>query len=407
MSKKAKNKNLSKLAAKPAVRKRHDRLIAVIDIGSNSVRMVVYKGLIRLPHILFNERVLCGLGRDVTHQGVMNQEAMALATTTLLRFSELCRDMAVDHIEAFATAAMRDSRNGNAFAKEICQKCGFRVRVLSGEEEARYSALGVLCAEPDADGVVADLGGGSLELVRVKRSKVQERVTLPLGPLRLLGNRQTLRDKDLRHIRATIGEVKWLKKGTGRTLYLVGGAWRALATLHQAQSKFPVPVLQGYAIDAKDAQKFANLVATQSITSLAGISSVQSRRLAILPVAAAILAQLIRRTKPDNVVISVYGVREGVMFNKLGEAVRAKDPLIESAKEIADRTGRFPEHADILMRWTTPLFRNEKNVRTVCAASFACFVTIAGRPTLLIVPNAPIAKHFTAVLLASPIAIAR
>lgn len=339
------------------------RLTAVIDIGSNSVRMVVFQGLNRVPQVLFNERVLCGLGRDVNKRGRMDEGAVELALTTLSRYAELCRDMRVDHIETVATAAARDAENGEEFVARVEAECGFTVKVLSGVEEARLTALGVLAGTPDADGIAADLGGGSLELVHIVGGKPVDSVSLPIGPLRLQGKRRKIKDKDIARIEAALGEVSWLADGAGRGLYIIGGAWRAIAKLHIIHRNGPLPVLHGYRLSSPETHKFCRLIIAEGADHLKGARKVASSRLKTLPLAALILDHLVSLLKPKDVIVSAPGIREGLLFGKLNHAARKQDPLIFTCKEIADATGRFPEHADRLMKWIDPLFEGEPSER--------------------------------------------
>ncbi len=316
-----------------------------------------------MPDILFNERVLCGLGRSVGGHGAMDDEAMGNALSTLKRFAFLCRDMNIDAIDVVATAAVRDASNGPEFVTRVQQQCGFEVRVLSGEEEAHYSGLGVLAGIPGASGVVADLGGGSLELARIAGNKVGDGLTLPIGPVRLLAGKSKLRKQHLEAVEAALLSVPWLPECRGQRLYLVGGAWRSLARLHMARSNAPLPLTQGYRLPGDILHDFADFVAGQSRQSLSGVAKISGKRLALLPLASATLKILLERLQPGEVEISALGLREGLLFGKLDEAVQQEDPFIAACKVLADRTGRFPEHADRLMEWSAPLFAGESEAR--------------------------------------------
>lgn len=341
-----------------------DALVAVIDVGSNSVRLVVFQGLIRVPLTLFNERVLCSLGRSIGEAGAMDAESMDSALSTLKRFAFLCRDMKIDAVDVVATAAVRDASNGGEFVARVLQECGFEVRVLSGEEEARYSGLGVLAGIPGAEGVVADLGGGSLELARIEGHDVCGGLTLPIGPVRLLAGKSKLRERHLLAVETALGGVSWLKDCKGQPLYLVGGAWRSLARLHMARINAPLPLIQGYRLPGDELREFADFVAGQSKQNLAGVAKIPGKRLALLPLAAATLKILLERLQPVEVEVSALGLREGLLFSRLDDAVQREDPFIAVCKELADRTGRFPEHADRLMEWSAPLFAGETEAQT-------------------------------------------
>lgn len=355
---------MSKSITKPKGKKRKtaERLFGVIDIGSNSVRLVVYQGLGRNPQTLFNEKVLCGLGRAVGQTGRMGKGAVQRAMSTLSRFALLCQDMELDHIEAVATAAVRDAENGPEFVAEVERRFGFRVKVLSGKKEARLSALGVISGMPDAQGIAGDLGGGSLELIQIADGDLLQRVTLPIGPVRLLGE-ENMTDADRRKgIRAALGSVGWLAENKGGNFYLVGGSWRAIARLYMAHTRSPLPILQGYTFSAREGRDFCRALARQhfeSLRQITGLSLIPDRRVEVLPLAAEILDQIIGLIKPRRLTVSALGLREGLLYNQLNHAMRAQDPLIAATRDLARLHSRFPEHADRIMNWIEPLFVGE------------------------------------------------
>ena len=347
-----------------ALRKPLDRLIAVIDIGSNSVRMVVFKGLRRNPKILFNERILCGLGRHVSVSGKMDEEAMISALSTLKRFAILCNDMKVDVVSAFATSAVRDASNGKEFLSLVHSNSGFNVRILSGEDEATYSALGVISGFPKTSGIVGDLGGGSLELIHIENDKILDRITLPLGPIRLLGDAKKLNTKQLKFIEQELNQVSWLKEGKDKPFYMVGGAWRTLTRLYLSTQDYGLKVLHGLEIEAPMMLNFCDIMAKKSPAEIDRVSKISKRRMPLVPTAASILEAVLSKTNSSNVVSSDNGVREGILYKMLNHKLRAQDPFIAACKDIADATGRFPEHASKLMKWMDPIFVGETQEET-------------------------------------------
>jgi len=336
-----------------------ERLLAVIDIGSNSVRLVVFQGMHRNPHVVFNERVLCGLGRGVSATGAMEDKAVAKAHATLRRFALLCREMEVDDIEAVATAAVRDSSNGPDFVQQVRADCDFTVQILKGEDEALYSGLGVLSGMPRADGIAGDLGGGSLELMRIEDGQVHERVSLPIGPLRLLGTGDDNAGSVDAAISSALASVGWLKKGKGKNFYMVGGAWRTMARIHLHQDDWPLPELHQYTVQREAMLKLARTIEGMDKDSLSKITDAPGRRRQVLPLGARILTHVLETMRPKDVVTSGQGLREGLLYNRLSQKMRETDPFLSACKEMADATGRFPEHASKLMQWIGPLFDGE------------------------------------------------
>lgn len=330
--------------------------VAVVDIGSNSVRLVVFEGPARSPAPKFNEKVLCGLGRGLAETGKLNEAGVEQTFETLQRFVALVGRMNVSDLHVVATAAVRDADNGKSFVAELEKRCGVRIRILTGPEEARFSALGVLSGIPEADGLVGDLGGGSLELVEVSPGKLGESVTLPLGPFRL----QSLSDSARReHIDGALKGVPWLGRVKGRRLYLVGGAWRAIARIHMAQTNYPVHIIHNYRVSTAQAEDIVRLLSRQSRDSLARIEGVSRRRFDTLPLAALTLRRLLKRAAPSDVIFSAHGLREGLQFAALPDAVRKLDPLLVACRDMAAREGRFGEHGEELAQFVMPLFAGE------------------------------------------------
>jgi exopolyphosphatase/guanosine-5'-triphosphate,3'-diphosphate pyrophosphatase len=238
----------------------HGPPVGVFDIGSNSVRLVVYEGLTRSPTPIFNEKVLAGLGREVQSTGLLAPDAIEKATAALRRYRALCDTLGVERVWAIATAACRDARNGGAFIDMAQRICRTEIDVLSGKREAELSALGVVSGIYRPDGIVGDLGGGSLELVDVRGDRVKGGITLPLGGLALQDVSAGSIKKAELIVEKTLAQVPALKRGRGRTFYAVGGTWRALARLHMWQTGYPLHVMHGYHIPAKEAVEFSRIV---------------------------------------------------------------------------------------------------------------------------------------------------
>jgi exopolyphosphatase/guanosine-5'-triphosphate,3'-diphosphate pyrophosphatase len=305
---------------------------------------------------VFNEKVLCGLGRGIDATGRLNDAGAALALPNLVRFVRLAQAMQVRQLDLLATAAVRDAANGAEFVREVERRCGVPVRVISGEEEARLSALGVVAGIPGADGLMGDLGGASLELVALDKGKAGDHVSLPLGPLRLmetaLGDREAARAA----IDAQLDRVPWLTDLRGRVFYPVGGAWRALARLHMEQTGYPLHVIHHYAIARRPAEDLARVVGRLGKRSLASMPGLSRRRVETLPFAALLLERLLRRVRPDRIVFSAYGLREGYLFSQIPPAEQDQDPLLTACAEIAAAESRFGAPGPLLQDWIEPLF---------------------------------------------------
>jgi exopolyphosphatase/guanosine-5'-triphosphate,3'-diphosphate pyrophosphatase len=332
--------------------------VAVIDIGSNSVRLVVYESMTRSLVSIFNEKTLCGLGREVQSTGLLAPDAVARALTSLRRFRALCRVMKVGRVYAIATAACRDATNGPDFIAKAERICGVPVEILTGPREAKLSALGVVSGIHNPDGIVGDLGGGSLELIDVRGSRARRGVTLPLGSLALQDASHKSLKRAERIVRNDLSGVPQLKAGRGRTFYAVGGTWRALARIHIIQSGYPLRVMHGYSIPAADALDFAQrLRRLVSANMLANIEAVADARRPLLAYAALVLEYIIRVAKPKTIVFSTFGVREGLLYAMLPQAERSQDGLICAAQTLNELLSRSARHAQELIGWTDRLVR--------------------------------------------------
>jgi exopolyphosphatase/guanosine-5'-triphosphate,3'-diphosphate pyrophosphatase len=332
--------------------------VAVIDIGSNSVRLVVYEKMTRSLITIFNEKALCGLGREVQTTGLLAPDAVAKALTALRRFRALCRVMKVGRVYAIATAACRDASNGPDFIAKAERICGCPIEILSGPREAHLSALGVVSGIHNPDGIVGDLGGGSLELIDVHGNRVRRGVTLPLGSLALQDVSQKSLKRAERIVKTDLDGVAQLKAGSGRTFYAVGGTWRALARIHIIQSGYPLRVMHGYSIPAADALDFAQrLRRLAAADMLADIEAISDARRPLLTYAALVLEYIIRVAKPKTIVFSTFGVREGLLYAKLPQAERSKDGLICAAQTLNELLSRSTRHAEELIGWTDRLVR--------------------------------------------------
>ena len=335
------------------------RPVAVVDIGSNSVRLVVYDGLRRSPAPIFNEKILCGLGKGVAITGNLNEAAIARALLALRRFRTLAKQIGVKTIYAVATAAAREAKNGQQFIDKAENALGAGIQVLTGKEEARFAALGVMAGTPEADGIAGDLGGGSLELINLKDGKLHDGITLPIGPLRLID----MSGGSIQRAREIVDEylqnAEILKQLEGRTFYAVGGTWRNLARIHMAQTDYPLHVLHHYAMTRQQAESISELVAGLTASSLKDVKDMSKSRADTMPFGAMVLDRLLVHGKAKDVICSVYGVREGLLYSKLPRRKMQSDALLSSCWDFARRYARSPAHELELCDWTDQLF--EKN----------------------------------------------
>jgi exopolyphosphatase / guanosine-5'-triphosphate,3'-diphosphate pyrophosphatase len=330
--------------------------VAVVDIGSNSVRLVVYEGIVRSPTVLFNEKILCGLGKGIADTGRLNDRAVADAHAALKRFRALSKQAGAKSMHVLATAAAREAANGPLFVAEAERILGCKVKVLTGQEEAWYSALGIISSFWKPDGIVGDLGGGSLELVDVNEARMGEGITLPLGGLRLSDMAGGSLSKAAKLAQMHLSGAELLKKGAGRAFYAVGGTWRNLGKLHMGATDYPLHVMHEYEIQFADAVLFLKRVAKGDTDKIPGIETVSRNRQSLLGFGAAVLLEVIQRMRPSSVIMSGLGVREGYLYSLLGKEEQAQDPLISAATELSVLRARSPDHAQELAQWTGEAF---------------------------------------------------
>jgi exopolyphosphatase/guanosine-5'-triphosphate,3'-diphosphate pyrophosphatase len=334
------------------------RRAAVIDIGSNSVRLVVYEGPRRIPAVIFNEKVAAGLGRGLAVDGRIAPADAARGLAALRRFAALARAMAVDELQCVATAAVRDAANGQEFVAAAAAE-GLSIRLLSGDEEARAAGLGVLSAIPEAEGIAVDLGGGSLELAEVGGGTVGRTTSFPLGVLRLPALRKDGPQIFDRTIRQMLKGAGWPGPARGAPLYLVGGSWRALARLDMELTRQPLPLLDHHDLPRAAVRRLVRAVARLSQDEMRAVPGMSSARAAAMPDAVALLAALTGAIDAPSMIISSSGLREGLLFGALPDDVRAQDPLLVAADYEGRRLARFAAHGRDVERWIAPLFPDD------------------------------------------------
>ncbi len=333
---------------------------AVVDLGSNSVRLVIYEGENRNPLQIFNEKAVLRLAKGMTSTGKLDDSATAQAETVLHRYAAIARAMGATPFDVLATSAVRDAENGPEFVKHLTARLPeMRIKVLSGAQEAELSADGVLCGIPGADGILADLGGGSLELVRLDAGSIGPATTMPIGVIRLAERA----GEDLLKARTIVTEaleaVPFAAQAQGKDLYVSGGAFRALARIHIAQTGYPLNMVHHYTIGREEARDLAGVVSEAGRKLIERMPGVPRRRIEDLPYAAIILRRLLRATGAARVVFSANGLREGWFTRLLPPDIRAEDPLLAASRDLTRGVIRDANLPPALVDWTTPLFPTE------------------------------------------------
>jgi exopolyphosphatase/guanosine-5'-triphosphate,3'-diphosphate pyrophosphatase len=327
---------------------------AVLDVGSNSVRLVLYRVEGRAIWTVFNEKVLAGLGRDMARTGLLSKDGVVAALGALKRFRAVLAAVRPSNVFTAATAAVREAGDRDAFLARVRAETGFELRVLSGEEEAHYAALGVVAGEPSAGGVVGDLGGSSLELIRLEGGLPGPGVTLPLGPFALGAPGPVDPLALAARCDAVLAGVA--DRFRGGCFHAVGGAWRNLAIVRMNRVGYPLQIVHQFEMTAAEAIETAGLVASLSRGSLERMPGISKKRAETMPYAATVLRSLVERLEFERIVISSYGLREGLLYDAMPSTVRALDPLVAGCAALGMRHGVADRLGPALEAWLNPLW---------------------------------------------------
>ena len=330
--------------------------VGVVDVGSNSIRLVIFDGAARSPAYFYNEKVMAGLGKDMATTGRLNKAGVKRGHSALKRFAAIADGMQVRPMTVVATAAIREAEDGPDFRDRVERETGLRLQVIDGEEEARLSAQGVLLGWPDATGLVCDIGGNSMELaVLAGNGKIGKRASSQLGPFRL----QQIKggDEGVRaHITSVMDDLAGIVGTSHDRIYLVGGSWRAIARLDMERRAYPMTVLHEYRMTPDDVEQTAAYVEDNRLEDLRARTAISASRIELVPLALLVLRQLVRTFAPKELAISSYGIREGLLYEHMSDGLRARDPLIESAKFTEKQMARMPGFGKKLNKFLTPIF---------------------------------------------------
>jgi len=329
--------------------------LGVVDVGSNSVRLVVFDGAARSPAYFYNEKVMCGLGSGLAQSGRLNPEGRVRALRALRRFQALADGMGIGPLTAVATAAVREAEDGAEFRAEVERETGLKLWVIDGEEEARLSAQGVLLGWPGAYGLVCDIGGSSMELAELSDGRVGKRVSTKLGPQRLKtikGGKKALR----KHLTTEITALAEQMGPQHNRLFLVGGSWRAIARIDMYRRGYPMAVLHEYRMTRKDVRETVKFIAAADQEDLRGKVGLSEPRMDLVPLASQVLREMVAVMKPHDIAVSSYGIREGMLYEQMPQRLRDRDPLIEACRFAEAKDARMPGFGRVLYEFIQPLF---------------------------------------------------
>ncbi|MCZ4351084.1 Ppx/GppA family phosphatase [Roseovarius aestuarii] len=343
--------------------------VGVVDIGSNSVRLVIFDGAARSPAYFYNEKIMCALGAGMSETGYLNPEGKLRALSAMKRFARLAQSICTGPLTCVATAAMREARDGEEFRKQLEDETGLKIWIIDGLEEARLSAQGVLLGWPGAYGLICDIGGSSMELAEIQGGQVGRRVSSALGPLKLrdLSGGKKARRAYIRETLEQMGDSLGEQKNR---LFLVGGSWRAIARIDMERRGYPLHVLHEYRMQPKSVSETLLYLQSMDPETLRLRAGVSAGRMALVPQAAEVLREVVRRFRPRDIAISSYGIREGMLYEQMPQMLRDRDPLIEACRFTETKDARLPGFGKVLYNFIMPLFKSARpeRVRLIKAA---------------------------------------
>ena len=333
------------------------RRVGVVDVGSNSVRLVVFDGAARSPAYFFNEKIMCALGAGMSETGHLNPEGRERALNALKRFKVLAERMDAGPLTIVATAAVRQAKDGQAFCDEVMAQTGQKIWVIDGQEEARLSAQGVLLGWPGSYGLVCDIGGSSMELAEIKGGKVGRRVTSELGPLKTRDIKGGKKER-IKYIKGVVSDLHEYMGDQNDRLFLVGGSWRAIARIDMERLGYPLHVLHEYRMNAKAVRETAKFIAAHDPDELRQRCGVSASRMALVPNAIEVLKEVVRKFRPRDIAISSYGIREGMLYEQMPQRLKDRDPLIEACRYAEHKDARVPGFGKVVYTFIQPLVKN-------------------------------------------------
>ncbi len=331
--------------------------VGVVDVGSNSVRLVVFDGAARSPAYFYNEKIMCALGAGMAETGHLSPTGRVRALSAMRRFAKLAEGMGLSELTVVATAAVRDATDGPAFCDDVLRETGLRIWVIDGEEEARLSAQGVMLGWPGAYGLVCDIGGSSMELAEISGGRVGRRVSSQLGPLKLRDIKGGAKARQA-HIKEVMQGLQDRMGAQRDRLFLVGGSWRAIARIDMYRRGYPLHVLHEYRMTVRSVSATVKFIKKADLNELRNACNVSSSRMELVPYAAEVLSRLVKSFKPKDIAISSYGIREGMLYEQMPQRLRDRDPLIESCRFAEAKDARIPGFGKILYNFILPLYKS-------------------------------------------------
>lgn len=346
--------------------------IAIIDLGSNSARLVLVNILEGGYFMVFDElKESVRLGQDMEKDGFLKPTRVAQTIKTLKMFRRLCDANRVDKIFAYATAAVRRAKNQKSFLDEVGVTCGIKLKVLSQDEEAQLVYTGVINSMDVPKGLVVDIGGGSTQLIYYNRKHLLAQVTLPFGAVTLTDlfknedlSPEQLFEKINSYVREQIEGIEWLNELDPDTQLIgVGGSFRNLGKISRLLSKYPLDVAHNYHIKTESFHAICDTIKKMELDQTMKIKGLSSGRADIFPSALAAIKAVTDKIPFNEIIISGSGLREGAMF-RYAVSTTAERPITDvlgySLNTLVRYYGENISHVEHVYNLSMQLFKQLK-----------------------------------------------
>lgn len=297
--------------------------IGIIDIGSNTVRLVVFRSTVGGAFRLIDQaRWSARLGHRLTSDGRLDDEAVQSLIEMLSHFVSICRKYEASAIRCVATAAMRAARNRDEVLTKLHAATGIAIEILTGEQEARYGGIAVMRSLPVTDGYVVDIGGGSTEISLIRDRRIVQAVSYPVGCVNVLENHGAdmatgpvaAIERVHREVRRLLSASPWTSAYPGLPLIGLGGTVRAFAKVIQRSSDYPLPRLHGFEQSPESLEALLERLASMTTGERRKMPGLSKDRSDVIVPGLAILSGVMRHLRANKLVVSGNGIREGLLF---------------------------------------------------------------------------------------------
>lgn len=332
--------------------------LAVIDIGSNSMRVLIVKVTNGKNYEFVDElKSIVRLGRGMTAEGAISEEKIKLAIIALSHFKRLCDSNNVTEIVAVATEAVRKASNQMEFIDRAKKEIGIDIRVLSGSEEAYFDYLAVVNSIDINSALLMDIGGSSTEFILVEDRKMKESISIPMGAITLTDRFMSIKGGNQKKIKelesflvSNFDKISWLKKANGLPLIGVGGSHRTIGKIHRNKINYPFNNPHNYVISSKDVMGIYSFLKTMEISQYKKVRGISRDRADIFVGAICCIATAMKYCGTKKLCISESGLRQGLIYGKL---IKSYPPLVEnildfSLSNIVNNYGSDKKHLKLV-----------------------------------------------------------